>query len=585
MGPSRPEQRLCRLSNTLHPASSPPPPALALLPPPSQFWVLPGTCLRLLTEGHADFGGPPPPCRGRTAFTRRFSFLRKAISSPKTLQQRPKPPQSGTTPPSPPSTARSWPGGGWEGRPEAMEVATDQPRWMTHHAVLNGQHPESHHPGLAHNYMEPAQLLPPDEVDVFFNHLDSQGNPYYANSAHARARVSYSQAHARLTGSQMCRPHLIHSPGIPWLDSSKAALSAHHHNPWTVNPFTKTPLHPSAAGAPGAISVYPGSSTSSTASVSSLTPASHSGSHLFGFPPTPPKEVSPDPNSTSAASPSSSAGARQEDKDSIKYQVSLSEGMKMESASPLRSSLTGMGSQPSTHHPIPTYPSYVPAAHDYSSSFFHPGSLLGGPASSFTPKPRSKARSCSEGRECVNCGATATPLWRRDGTGHYLCNACGLYHKMNGQNRPLIKPKRRLSAARRAGTCCANCQTTTTTLWRRNANGDPVCNACGLYYKLHNVNRPLTMKKEGIQTRNRKMSNKSKKSKKGSECFEELSKCMQEKSSPFSAAALASHMAPMGHLPPFSHSGHILPTPTPIHPSSSISFGHPHPSSMVTAMG
>lgn len=45
------------------------------------------------------------------------------------------------------------------------------------------------------------------------------------------------------------------------------------------------------------------------------------------------------------------------------------------------------------------------------------------------------------------------------------------------------------SAARRAGTSCANCHTTQTTLWRRNQNGDPVCNACGLYWKLHAVSR------------------------------------------------------------------------------------------------
>lgn len=46
---------------------------------------------------------------------------------------------------------------------------------------------------------------------------------------------------------------------------------------------------------------------------------------------------------------------------------------------------------------------------------------------------------------------------------------------------------------------CTNCQTKTTSLWRRNQVGEPVCNACGLYYKLHGVKRPLTMKKDSIQ--------------------------------------------------------------------------------------
>ena len=57
----------------------------------------------------------------------------------------------------------------------------------------------------------------------------------------------------------------------------------------------------------------------------------------------------------------------------------------------------------------------------------------------------------------------------------------------------------RQSSARREGTTCSNCKTTNTTLWRRNHNGEPVCNACGLYYKLHNVRK--TTRAEPINNR------------------------------------------------------------------------------------
>ena len=47
------------------------------------------------------------------------------------------------------------------------------------------------------------------------------------------------------------------------------------------------------------------------------------------------------------------------------------------------------------------------------------------------------------------------------------------------------------TTSRREGTICSNCKTSTTTLWRRNNSGEPVCNACGLYYKLHSVSSIL----------------------------------------------------------------------------------------------
>ncbi|XP_062339086.1 transcription factor GATA-3 isoform X4 [Osmerus eperlanus] len=382
-----------------------------------------------------------------------------------------------------------------------MEVTADQPRWMSHHhpAVLNEQHPGSHHPGLGHSYMDPSQYPLADDVDVLFN-IDGQGNhvsPYYGNSVRAVQRYP-PPPHS----SQVCRPSLLHG-SLPWLEGSKGIAPHHSTSPWNLSPFPKTSLHHSS---PAGLSVYPPTSSSSLS-------GGHSSPHLFTFPPTPPKDVSPDPG---ISTPGSSSG-RQEDKECIKYQVSLAESMKLESAH-------SRGMAPSAHHPIATYPSYVP---EYGPGLFPPSSLIG---------------------RSVSC------------------------RKLTRQVQ---------SAARRAGTSCANCQTTTTTLWRRNANGDPVCNACGLYYKLHNINRPLTMKKEGIQTRNRKMSSKSKKSKKSHDSMDDFSKSLMDKSSSFSPAALSRHMS---SFPPFSHSGHMLTTPTPMHPSSSLQFA-PHHGSMVTAMG
>lgn len=60
------------------------------------------------------------------------------------------------------------------------------------------------------------------------------------------------------------------------------------------------------------------------------------------------------------------------------------------------------------------------------------------------------------------------------------------------------------SAQRRAGQTCNNCHAVKTSLWRRNQQGESVCNACGLYFKLHGVNRPPSMKKDVIQSRKRK---------------------------------------------------------------------------------
>lgn len=134
-------------------------------------------------------------------------------------------------------------------------------------------------------------------------------------------------------------------------------------------------------------------------------------------------------------------------------------------------------------------------------------------------KPRSKP-------QCVNCGATSTPLWRRDANFELQCNACGLYQKLHKMPRPRALKERRVERkcvkgssdtslspksseskdewlGIHAGSVCANCGTSTTPLWRKDREGRIICNACGLYYKLHSSHRPVTMRMDGIKRRSR----------------------------------------------------------------------------------
>lgn len=56
-------------------------------------------------------------------------------------------------------------------------------------------------------------------------------------------------------------------------------------------------------------------------------------------------------------------------------------------------------------------------------------------------------------------------------------------------------------------TVCQNCQTTTTPLWRRDESGQILCNACGLFLKLHGRRRPISLKTDVIKSRNRSRNN------------------------------------------------------------------------------
>ena len=102
---------------------------------------------------------------------------------------------------------------------------------------------------------------------------------------------------------------------------------------------------------------------------------------------------------------------------------------------------------------------------------------------------------------CTNCGTTSTPSWRRCSEGkNLLCNACGLYQKLHNKSRPFVIATDGTVKVQRQGssnsTQCANCHTSETPLWRRGLEGECLCNACGLYLKQHQRYRQVVRKSD-----------------------------------------------------------------------------------------
>lgn len=141
---------------------------------------------------------------------------------------------------------------------------------------------------------------------------------------------------------------------------------------------------------------------------------------------------------------------------------------------------------------------------------FFPSSIMGDGTGSVVPattaKPK-KLRNCTVTQARRGSGVKKKPQPLRNASTTSLTSL----NSDLGTPGPSV-PQDREPAKDGKNTRCSNCHTKNTPLWRRDPAGNPLCNACGLFLKLHGVVRPLSLKTDVIKKRQRN-SNTSKQSK------------------------------------------------------------------------
>lgn len=145
--------------------------------------------------------------------------------------------------------------------------------------------------------------------------------------------------------------------------------------------------------------------------------------------------------------------------------------------------------------------------HDRATS---PGSIQSG--ATYVAADPTSSGTCPGGGLCNGTG------------GHQGCSGCPAYNNRisktaqfalqqtdpnrqtgNGDTHTATQSVSSVVSATSAVVACQNCGTTITPLWRRDEDGRTICNACGLYHKLHGSHRPVQMKKAEIKRRKRVM--------------------------------------------------------------------------------